>query len=238
MRAAKAKCREKFAKPNQATPTPPPPPIIEAPKTSEPSRAPKIPKAMAGATGEVDYGEPPFLPGPQRATAEGKRRKASHHAAQPDPNKGSGPSPCPAPNQPRRATAPEDTWRKVRPGPCGGITRGRVGPTTAEPTPPLDHLVVAARLKLYSTPPRVEAQTVGRADLVVAAKRPRPSSKPPAAQHAPREGDLVVAARLNRNHPHRRSRETSPSIAVPVVADRCQSGWVPVAAMIGAPGWI
>jgi hypothetical protein len=85
MRAAKAKCREKFAKPNQATPTPPPPPIIEAPKTSEPSKAPKIPKAMAGATGEVDYGEPPFLPGPQRATAEGKRRKASHHAAQPDP---------------------------------------------------------------------------------------------------------------------------------------------------------
>ncbi|MFC3494234.1 HNH endonuclease signature motif containing protein, partial [Glycomyces rhizosphaerae] len=97
MKAARAKCRAKFTTPNQATPPPPTastptptptppitPPIIQAPKPSEPIEAPRTQKVMAGVTGEVDYGEPPFLLCPQRATAEGKRRNTSSAARHPN----------------------------------------------------------------------------------------------------------------------------------------------------------
>ncbi|MFC3492673.1 HNH endonuclease signature motif containing protein, partial [Glycomyces rhizosphaerae] len=83
MKAARAKCRAKFTTPNQATPAPPQqvtPPIVKAPKPSEPSKPLKV---MAGPDREVDYGEPPFLLCPQRATAEGKRRNTSSAARHP-----------------------------------------------------------------------------------------------------------------------------------------------------------
>jgi hypothetical protein len=76
MRAAKAKCRERFAKPSE-TERAAMPPAIEDPNDSEPAKAYKT--VMPSA----DSGEPPFLPGPQRATAEGKRRNIKQRSPKP-----------------------------------------------------------------------------------------------------------------------------------------------------------
>jgi hypothetical protein len=75
MRAAKAKCREKFAKPSE--PDRDHASGHRGPQGSEPAKAYKT------VMSSVDYGEPPFLPGPQRATAEGKRRNSKQRSPKP-----------------------------------------------------------------------------------------------------------------------------------------------------------
>jgi hypothetical protein len=91
MRAAKATCRETFGKPGTVAT---PPPIIKAPKASEPTEATESTELMAGAIGPVDYGEPPFLGCPSGRLLGGSAATPSSAART---HTGSGPPPCPEP---------------------------------------------------------------------------------------------------------------------------------------------
>jgi hypothetical protein len=128
--------------------------------------------AMAGAPVVVlreDPGEPPFLPGPQRATAEGERM-AGRAARFP---MGPGPSACPEREigagastrlvvaSRTRAPAP----RKAERGPrCGPPCRRRrqapagLGPRAAVGARPSGHLVVAAEKTATEADPRPQSE--------------------------------------------------------------------------------
>ncbi|MFC3495125.1 HNH endonuclease signature motif containing protein [Glycomyces rhizosphaerae] len=181
MKAARAKCRAKFTTPNQATPTPTPPitpPIGKAPKPSEPIEAPRTQKVMAGETGEVDYGEPPFLRCPQRATAEGKRRNTKQRS--PTPARVRAPRHAQGRNPPRQGPETGTAYsRRASPARHAPLCRCRPEPEPNRPRRPKN--------SPGSTPPRCRCPP-----------EPEPDHAPKVEITVPTREDLFIADCLNR----------------------------------------
>ncbi len=137
MKAARVKCRERFAPAkSEANPGEP------SEKAPEPER-PKQPTFV----GPSDLGDPPFLRCPPRwrPGRGGNGTKAS----QLEPSAGSGPSPCPATGTNSNQAATDPTPKTIGPlRRCPPEPQPSPHRVVGEPRPPYAYLVVAASLKL------------------------------------------------------------------------------------------